>query len=146
MKKTIRKIVEGTRNVPSIVFLVLAGILNYAMGQTMLSINTLYSEVTEYGKTEFILSLIKSVGIWFILRLFNGTVGKIEKNKMLDENYLKWITRLTKSKLSSISKLTTGAAHNAINAIASADKQNAQLCIWSNSITLSLHHSLYKGI
>jgi ABC-type bacteriocin/lantibiotic exporter with double-glycine peptidase domain len=123
MKKTIRKIVEGTRNVPSIVFLILAGILNYAMGQAMLNINTLYSEVTEYEKVEFILNLVQFVAIWFILRLFNGTIGKIEKNKMLDENYLKWITRLTKSKLSSISKLTTGAAHNAISAIAGADKQ-----------------------
>ena len=123
MKKTIHKIIEGTRNVPSIVFLILAGILNYAMGQAMLNINTLYSEVTEYERVEFTISLVQFVVIWFILRLFNGTVGKIEKNKMLDENYLKWITRLTKSKLSSISKLTTGAAHNAIGAIAGADKQ-----------------------
>jgi len=75
MKKTIRKIVEGTRNVPSIVFLILAAVLNYAMGQAMLNINTLYSEVTEYEKIEFILNLIKFVAIWFVLRLFNGTVG-----------------------------------------------------------------------
>ena len=81
MKKTIRKIVEGTRNVPSIVFLILAGVLNYAIGQTMLNINTLYSEVTEYGKIEFTLNFVQYVGIWFILKLFNGTVGKIEKNK-----------------------------------------------------------------
>ena len=129
MKKTKEKlfekfeaVVNHCRNVPIAVFVILSTIFNYLLGQNIAKTNELFSDISSYDKFEFFNALIQLVILWVILRTFNQVIGKISKHWMLDYNYLKWITKLTNSKLSSISSISTGTANNAINTIASCNK------------------------
>ena len=129
MKKTKEKlfekfeaVVNHCRNVPIAVFVILSTIFNYLLGQNIAKTNELYSDIGSYDKLEFFNALIQLMVLWIILRAFNQVVGKINKHWLLDYNYLKWITKLTNSKLSSISSISTGTANNAINTIAMCNK------------------------
>lgn len=123
MKKKIRSIVAASRNIPTAVLLTITVILNYLMGKTISDMNSLYSSITNYSnRNEFIAILVKLIVSWVVIRLVNSIFGKIQKNKLLDESYLKWIVKLTRSKLSSITNVTTGAANSAISAISMDDK------------------------
>ena len=110
------------RNIPVAVFVILSTIFNYLLGQNIARTNELYSNISSYNKMEFFNALIQLILMWVILRAFNQVVGKINKHWLLDYNYLKWITKLTNSKLSSISTISTGAANNAINTISMCNK------------------------
>lgn len=129
MKKTKEKLFEKfeaamnhCRNIPIAVFVILSTIFNYLLGQNIAKTNELYSDISSYNKLEFFNALIQLMVLWIILRTFNQVVGKINKHWLLDYNYLKWITKLTNSKLSSISSISTGTANNAINTIAMCNK------------------------
>lgn len=122
MFKTIESVVGACRKVPVAVFLILSTVLNYLLGQNIAKTNELYSNIGSYDKLEFFKALIQLVIIWLVVRTFNQVIGKIEKHWLLDANYMKWIKKLTNSKLSSISTVSTGAANNAINTIAACDK------------------------
>lgn len=129
MKKTKEKLFENfeaamnhCRNMPIAVFVILSTIFNYLLGQNIAKTNELYSDISSYDKLEFFNALIQLMVLWIILRAFNQVVGKINKHWLLDYNYLKWITKLTNSKLSSISTISTGAANNAINTISMCNK------------------------
>lgn len=115
-------IVNHCRNIPIAVFIILSTIFNYLLGHNIAKTNELYSDISSYGKLEFFNALIQLMLLWIILRVFNQVVGKINKHWLLDYNYLKWITKLTNSKLSSISSISTGTANNAINTIAMCNK------------------------
>lgn len=115
-------VITKCRNVPIAVFLILSTITNYLMGQNIARVNELYSDITKYEKMEFVYALLKLIAIWMIIRIINQTICKVTKHWLLDHNYMKWITKLTNSKLSSISSISTGAANNAINTIAACDK------------------------
>ena len=110
------------RNIPVAVFVILSTIFNYLLGQNIAHTNELYSDISSYSKLEFFNALIQLILMWVILRTFNQVVGKINKHWLLDYNYLKWITKLTNSKLSSISSISTGTVNNAINTIAMCNK------------------------
>lgn len=115
-------VITKCRNVPIAVFLILSTITNYLMGQNIAKVNELYSDITKYEKMEFVYTLLKLIALWMIIRIINQTIGKVTKHWLLNHNYMKWITKLTNSKLSSISSVSTGAANNAINTIAACDK------------------------
>ena len=130
MKKFIEKImaafkrtVTGFRQVPIAVFIILSTVCNYVFGQTNAKINELYSNITYYkDRDEFIIILLKLIAWWLIIQLLTQLIGKIYKHRILNINYMKWITKLTNSKLSSISSISTGKASSAINEIAKCDK------------------------
>ena len=118
----IETVLNHCRNIPVAVFIVLSTIFNYLLGQNIAKTNELYSDISSYDKLEFFDALIQLMLMWVILRAFNQVVGKINKHWLLDYNYLKWITKLTNSKLSSISSISTGTANNSINTISMCNK------------------------
>jgi ABC-type bacteriocin/lantibiotic exporter with double-glycine peptidase domain len=122
MFEVVEKMIGACRKVPVAVFIILSTIFNYMLGDNIARTNELYSNIGSYGKLEFFKALIQLVVIWLVVRTFNQVVGKIEKHWLLDSNYMKWIKKLTYSKLSSISTVSTGAANNAINTIAMCNK------------------------
>lgn len=111
-----------TRIIPIPVWIILSTIANYFVGDNVAKVNSLYSHVSEYSREEFLFAILKLIGLWVVLRLVNQVVGKIEKARILNYNYMKWITKLTTSKLSTISSVSTGAANSAIHTIAACDK------------------------
>lgn len=122
MFEYVEKVIGACRKVPVAVFIILSAIFNYLLGNNIAKTNELYSNIGSYGRLEFFKALIQLVIIWLVVRTFNQVIGKIEKHWLLDANYMKWIKKLTYSKLSSISTVSTGAANNAINTIAGCDK------------------------
>ena len=132
MKEFIRKL----RSTPIWIFLILSGVLNYVLGTYMAKINVVFADITTLEKEEFLKKSAVLIGIWSLIRIFNQLVGKINKHKMLDSNYMKWITKLTRSKLSSISTVSTGAISNAVHTIAACDKGMTEcvMCILPNVI------------
>jgi len=117
-----KEFIRSLRKTPIVVFLILSGVLNYIFGTLMAKINIVFADITSLEKTEFLHRSITLIGLWVIIRVLNQLIGKINKHKMLDANYMKWITKLTRSKLSSISSISTGTINNAIHAIAACDK------------------------
>lgn len=122
MFEAVERIIGACRKVPVAVFIILSTVFNYLLGDNIAKTNELYSNIGSYDRLEFFKALIQLVIIWLVVRTCNQTIGKIEKHWLLDANYMKWIKRLTYSKLSSISTVSTGAANNAINTIAGCDK------------------------
>ena len=110
------------REVPITVWLIAATILNYILGSTAAAINESYSEVQNMTKEQFFCTIIKLICAWAIIKLLNQSVAKISRHKMLNSNYMKWIKKLTYSKLASISNISTGVANDAIHTIAACDK------------------------
>lgn len=112
-----------SRLIPIPVWIIFSTICNYCFGLSMARINELFSNISDYtNRIVFTTTLVKMILMWVCIRLLNQCIGKIEKHCMLNRNYMKWITRLTTSKLSSISTVSTGAANNAIHTISSCDK------------------------
>lgn len=137
MKETkFDKFVTKFREVPLPIWMILATLLNYAMGTVMAKINDVYSNIINYDKNEFMKTILILVAIWTVTRVLNQVVGKVSKHTMLNRNYMKWITKLTRSKLATISSITTGSATNAINSIAMCDKEivNCVLAIIPNIV------------
>lgn len=123
IQTSVEKVVTNFRQIPIAIFVILATICNYLFGQYNAKINELYSNITEYNdRNEFISILLKLIGGWLIIKLLTQLIGKIYKHRILNRNYMKWITRLTNSKLSSISDISTGKASSAINTISMCDK------------------------
>lgn len=122
MKKTFRKILERLVVIPLPVFLIVVALLNYKLGSLMSTINETYSRVSEMEKTEFFSSLFQSISLWIVIGAINNLVAKISNIKMLNRNYMKWIKKLTYSKVSSITSVGTGGISNAVDTLASCNK------------------------
>ena len=122
-KKITDKIAEVLLVIPIPVYLIVVAVLNYVMGSLMADINKMYSVVTETQKTEFFTKLISTIGIWLIVMISNTLISKISSMKMLNKNYMKWITKLTYSKVSSITKIGTGGISSAVHTISQCDKE-----------------------
>ncbi len=129
MKKTrmfekLEGVLNKFRHFPIPVFLIVSTLLNYLLGDNQHRFTNLFSKVANCEKrTDFVIAFFNLVIAWFFIRVTNEIVGKVEKHAMLDSNYMKWIERLTRAKLSSISTVTTGVLNNAINSIAGCDKR-----------------------
>lgn len=117
-----RKVVMSTWIIPIPVLAVVMGVLNYVLGERMTKINSLYASIEEITKTEFIHQMITLVGVWLIIRLANSVFSKIANHRIMDRNYMRWVEKLTYSKVSSITSIGTGGVHNAISAVSQADK------------------------
>ncbi len=122
MKKIIKNIIEKMVVIPLPIFLVVVAILNYELGSLMAEINGTYSQVAEISKDEFFTKLISTIALWTVLCIFNAIITKISNMKMLNRNYMKWIEKLTYSKVSSITSVGTGGISNAIHTVSQCDK------------------------
>lgn len=122
MKKTFRKILERLVVIPLPIFLIVVALLNYKLGSLMSTINETYSRVSEMEKTEFFSSLFHSISLWIVIGIINNLVAKISNIKMLNRNYMKWIKKLTYSKVSSITSIGTGGISNAVHTLANCNK------------------------
>lgn len=129
MKKIHRKFTEVLMVVPIPVYLIVLSVLNYIMGSLMADINKMYSTVNATEKNTFFRKLILTIGVWIIVMIFNTLITKISNMKMLNKNYMKWISRLTFSKISSITKIGTGGISSAINTISQCDKEMVETVI-----------------
>lgn len=129
MKKIHKKIAEVLMMVPIPVYLIVVSVLNYIMGSLMADINKMYSTVNTTKKNTFFHKLILIIGVWIITMIFNTLITKISNMKMLNKNYMKWISRLTFSKISSITKIGTGGISSAINTISQCDKKMVETVI-----------------
>lgn len=122
MKKTFRKILERLVVIPLPIFLIVVALLNYKLGSLMSTINETYSRVSEMEKTEFFSSLFQSISLWIVIGIINNLVAKISNIKMLNRNYMKWIKKLTYSKVSSITSIGTGGISNCVHTLANCNK------------------------
>nr|DAY75432.1 MAG TPA: ABC-type bacteriocin/lantibiotic exporter [Caudoviricetes sp.] len=122
MKKIIRNVVEKMVVIPLPIFLVVVAILNYELGSLMAEINGTYSQASEIPKNEFFTKLISTIALYTVLCIFNAIITKISNMKMLNKNYMKWIEKLTYSKVSSITSIGTGGISNAIHTVSQCDK------------------------
>lgn len=122
-KKITNKITEVLLMIPIPVYLVIVAILNYVMGSLMADINKMYSTVTETQKTEFFVRIISTIILWIIIMIFDTAIVKISNMRMLNRNYMKWISKLTFSKVSSITKVGTGGISSAVHTISQCDKE-----------------------
>lgn len=122
MKKTFRKILERLVVIPLPIFLIVVALLNYKLGSLMSTINETYSRVSEMEKTEFFSSLFQSISLWIVIGTINNLVAKISNIKMLNRNYMKWIKKLTYSKVSSITSIGTGGISNVVHTLANCNK------------------------
>lgn len=123
MKKIREKFAGGLMVIPIPVYLVVVSVLNYIMGSLMADINKMYSTVNTTEKGVFFHKLILTISMWIIVMIVNTLITKISNMKMLNKNYMKWISRLTYSKISSITKIGTGGISSAIHTISQCDKQ-----------------------
>lgn len=122
-KKITNKITEVLLMIPIPVYLVIVAVLNYIMGSLMADINKMYSAVTETQKTEFFVRIISTIILWIIIMIFDTAIVKISNMRMLNRNYMKWISKLTFSKVSSITKVGTGGISSAVHTISQCDKE-----------------------
>lgn len=122
-KKITDKITEVLLVIPIPVYLVVVAVLNYVMGSIMADINKMYSTVTETQKSEFFVKLISTIGIWLLIMVIDTLIGKISSMRLLNKNYMRWIEKLTYSKVSSITKVGTGGISSAIHTISQCDKE-----------------------
>lgn len=123
MKKIREKFAGGLMVIPIPVYLIVVSVLNYIMGSLMADINKMYSTVNTTEKGVFFHKLILAISMWVIIMIANTLITKISNMKMLNKNYMKWISRLTFSKISSITKIGTGGISSAIHTISQCDKQ-----------------------
>lgn len=124
MKESYNKAINSLRRIPTGVYLLLSGILNYVLGEKISKYNEVLANVTDYSvRGTFVKDLTMTLVIILIVRIFNQAVGKVNKHTLNDRNYMRWIRKLSNSKLSSISNATTGAINNAITSIAADEKQ-----------------------
>ena len=124
MKETYNKAINNLRKVPTGVYLLLSGVLNYLLGEKISKYNEVLANVTDYSiRGTFVKDLTMTLVIILIVRVFNQSVGKVNKHTLNDRNYMRWIKKLSNAKLSSISNATTGALSNAITSIAANEKQ-----------------------
>lgn len=122
MKEKFRKALLGIWIIPIPVLVMVMVLLNYFLGLMMSNINQLYSQVQDITKEDFLRGALTLVGIWIVLKCTNSYFTRTVNHRILDSNYMKWIEKLTYSKVSSITSLGTGGLHNAIQTIASCDK------------------------
>ena len=122
-KKITNKITEVLLMIPIPVYLVIVAILNYVMGSLMAYINKMYATVTETQQTEFFVRIISTIILWIIIMIFDTAIVKISNMRMLNRNYMKWISKLTFSKVSSITKVGTGGISSAVHTISQCDKE-----------------------
>lgn len=109
---------------PTPVFIIAMAIANYWLGTIMSNINLLYSNVGDYKyRGEFVKTLITLVLIWMLIRAMAVIINKITNIKIIDTNYMKWIRKLTYSKISSITSMGTGGVNSTINNIVQCNKQ-----------------------
>lgn len=109
---------------PTPVFIIAMAIANYWLGTIMSNINLLYSNVGDYKyREEFTKTLITLVLIWTLIRAMTAIINKITNIKIIDTNYMKWIRKLTYSKISSITSIGTGGINSTINNIVQCNKQ-----------------------
>lgn len=109
---------------PTPVFIIAMAIANYWLGTIMSNINLLYSNVGDYKyRGEFVKTLITLVLIWMLIRAMAVIINKITNIKIIDTNYMKWIRKLTYSKISSITSMGTGGINSTINNIVQCNKQ-----------------------
>lgn len=110
--------------IPTPVFIIAMAIANYWLGTVMSNINLLYSNVGDYKyREEFAKTLITLVLIWTLIRAMTSVINKITNIKIIDTNYMKWIRKLTYSKISSITNMGTGGINSTINNIVQCNKQ-----------------------
>lgn len=117
-----KEFIRSLRKVPTAVLLILSGIVNYVFGTLMAKINLIFADITTLDKATFLKQSGILIGLWACVKLLNQLVGKVSKHKMLDASYMKWIEKLTRSKLSSISSISTGTINNAIHTISQCNK------------------------
>lgn len=123
MKKIREKFAGVLMVIPIPVYLIVVSVLNYIMGSLMADINKMYSTVNTTEKSTFFHKLILTISMWVIVMIANTLITKISNMKMLNKNYMKWISRLTYSKISSITKIGTGGISSAIHTISQCDKE-----------------------
>ena len=124
MKEFYDNSVNKLRKVPAAVLLILSGVFNYILGQKISKYNEILSSLSEYKtRTDFINDVFYILIVLLVVRIFNQAVGKVNKHSLNDRNYMKWIKKLSHSKLASISNATTGALDNAIVSIAADEKK-----------------------
>lgn len=109
---------------PVSLMLVITAILNYMLGQITTKVNTIYSRINELeSRNEFIKTIVVLILIHTLIQLFNGIIVKVSSHRLLNKSYLKWIEKLTYSKVSSITGIGTGGIANAVNTLSVCDKQ-----------------------
>lgn len=108
--------------IPIPVMLIITALLNYWLGTVMTDINSMYSNITNMERDTFIIGVVKLIIVWLGIKLVNSIVTRISNHRILDTSFMKWIEKLTYSKVSSISTMGTGAIQNAINTIVGCDK------------------------
>lgn len=108
--------------IPIPVMLIITALLNYWLGTVMTDINSMYSNITNMERDTFIIGVIKLIIIWLGIKLVNSIITRVSNHRILDTSFMKWIEKLTYSKVSSISTMGTGAIQNAINTIVGCDK------------------------
>lgn len=123
MKKIREKFAGVLMVIPIPVYLIVVSVLNYIMGSLMADINKMYSTVNTTEKSTFFHKLILTISMWVIVMIANTLITKISNMKMLNKNYMKWISCLTYSKISSITKIGTGGISSAIHTISQCDKE-----------------------
>lgn len=123
MKKIREKFAGVLMVIPIPVYLIVVSVLNYIMGSLMADINKMYSTVNTTEKSTFFHKLILTISMWVIVMIANTLITKISNMKMLNKNYMRWISRLTYSKVSSITKIGTGGISSAVHTISQCDKE-----------------------
>jgi ABC-type bacteriocin/lantibiotic exporter with double-glycine peptidase domain len=108
--------------VPMPIILIVIAILNYELGSKISEMNSVFSSINDITKEQFFNALLKADIIWGLLFIANNLITKVSNLKMLNKNYMKWIERLTYSKVSSITNIGTGGIANSINTISNCDK------------------------
>ena len=129
LDKIYRDLIQKTLVIPMPVLLILVAILNYSLGSAIAKVNKTYSDIQNLQKSEFFSTVIMYIAIWVFLFIMNNLVIKINNMRLLNKNYMKWIERLTFSRVSSITEVGTGGISSAINTIASCDKYMVNIVI-----------------
>lgn len=109
--------------------LIFVAILNYSLSSAITKVNKTYSDIQNLQKSEFFSTVIMYIVIWASLFIVNNLVVKINNMKMLNKNYMKWIEKLTFSRVSSITEIGTGGISSAINTIAACNKYMVNIVI-----------------
>lgn len=108
--------------IPIPVMIIVSAILTYWIGAVMTEINSLYSNVADVSRHEFMTTIVKLIAIWITVKLVNSFISTLSSRRVLDKGFMKWINKLTYSSVSSISKIGTGGIQNAIGTIAQCDR------------------------
>lgn len=123
MKKIKNKIMELIFIIPIPVLIIAVGILNYVVGSVMATVNREYANIGNRDMGEFYYTILRYIIAWTVLHITNAVTWKITNMRILNSNYLKWIKKLTYSKVSSITTVGTGGINNAIHTLSQCDKE-----------------------